>query len=154
MRILSILVGAVFAVWIANNLHSNPRWTWSPGEGELPRDVVAMYMDKAYRQGNVSEAVELFYSPSTKDKVPAANVLPEGRPFDPEVIRVIAEGFNVAVHYRVGSAADHATEYVEIFNVKGGRIASRERIVRQSDVQAAQLGSAAPQGNAALASNQ
>lgn len=154
MRILSILVGAVFAVWIANNLHSNPRWTWSPGEGELPRDVVAMYMDKAYKQGNVSEAVELFYSPATKDEVPAADVLPEGKPFEPEVIRVIAEGFNVAVHYRVASAASDANEYVEIFHVKGGRIASRERILRQGDGQAAQVGSATRQGAAALASNQ
>lgn len=130
MRILSIIVGAVFVYWIAHGLHTNPRWTWSPGEGELPRDVVSLYMDKAYKQGKVDEAVELFYTPKTQDQVPAQNVLPEGKPFEPQVKRVIAEGFNVVVHYSVESGSGQITEYVEIFNVRGGRITTRERIIR------------------------
>lgn len=130
MRILSIIVGAVFVYWIGHGLHTNPRWTWSPGEGELPRDVVSLYMDTAYTQGKVDEAEKLFYTAKTQDEVADESILPEGKPFQPNVKRVIAEGFNVAVHYDIESDAGNATEYVEIFNVKGGRITSRERIVR------------------------
>jgi len=146
MRILSIIVGALFVAWIAHGLHTNPRWTWSPGEGEVPRDVVAMYMDTAYKQGKLEEAAELFYTPKTKDEVPADRILPEGKPFEPKVIRVIAEGFNVAVHYTVESEADEPTEYIEIFNVRGGRITSRERIIRQSHDEATQLAAASSTG--------
>ncbi len=131
MRILSIIVGAIFVYWIAHGLHTNPRWTWSPGEGELPRDVVALYMDKAYKQGQVDEAVKLFFTPKTEDQVPAEKVLIDGKPFEPQVKRVIAEGFNVAVHYSVESDAGETAEYVEIFNVRGGRITARERIARK-----------------------
>ena len=145
MRILSIIVGAIFVAWIANGLHSNPRWTWSPGEGELPRDVVAMYMDTAYKQGKLDEAAELFLTPKTQDEVPADHILPEGKPFEPQVKRVIAEGFNVAVHYTVQSEAGEPAEYIEIFNVRGGRITSRERIVRQQSAEATQLSGSAPQ---------
>ena len=137
MRIVSIIVGAVFVYWIAHGLHTNPRWTWSPGEGEVPRDVVSLYMDKAYKQGKVDEAVELFFTPKTQDFVPSDEILPEGKPFEPQVKRVIAEGFNVAVHYSVESDAGQAKEYVEIFNVRGGRITSRERILRAQPALAA-----------------
>lgn len=132
MRILSIVIGAIFVAWIAQGLHSNPRWTWSPGEGELPRDVVAMYMDLVYEQGKVEEAQELFFLPTTKDEIPADLLLPKGETFTPEVIRVIAEGFNVAVHFSADNAEGEPTEYVEIFHVRGGRITSRERLVHQS----------------------
>ncbi len=132
MRILSIVIGAIFVAWIAQGLHSNPRWTWSPGEGELPRDVVALYMDMVYEQGKVEEAQELFFLPVTKDEVAADLLLPNGQTFTPNVIRVIAEGFNVAVHFSVDNAEGAPTEYVEIFHVRGGRITSRERIVHQS----------------------
>lgn len=145
MRILSIICGALLAVWLGYGLHTNPRWTWSPGEGELPRDVVSMYMDVAYKQGNLEEATKLFYSPKTQDEVPSGEVLPENKAFEPKVIRVIAEGFNVVVHYSVDSAAKGTTEYVEIFSVKGGRIATRERIVRESAEQTAPSSDAAPQ---------
>lgn len=129
MRILSILVGAIFVAWIAHGLHSNPRWTWSPGEGELPRDVVALYMDMVYGQGKVEEAEELFFLPTTKDEVPADRLFPNGETFTPEVIRVIAEGFNVAVHFSVKDANGVPTEYIDIYHVRGGRITARERIV-------------------------
>lgn len=131
MRILSIVIGAIFVAWIAQGLHSNPRWTWSPGEGELPRDVVAMYMDLVYEQGKVEEAKELFFLPATKDEVPADLLLPTGQTFTPNVIRVIAEGFNVAVHFNAENADGEPVEYVEIFHVRGGRITSRERIAHQ-----------------------
>lgn len=130
MRILSIIVGALFVYWIAHGLHTNPRWTWSPGEGEVPRDVVFMYMDTAYKQGKVDEAASLFFTPKTEDQVLADEILITGEPFDPKVKHVIAEGFNVAVHYSVDSAQGESAEYVEIFNVRGGRITSRERIAR------------------------
>lgn len=133
MRILSILVGAIFVAWIAHGLHSNPRWTWSPGEGELPRDVVALYMEKVYEQGKVEEAEALFFLPSTKDEVPAERLLPSGETFTPEVIRVIAEGFNVAVHFKAEDAKGVPTEYIEIYHVRGGRITSRERLVHRTD---------------------
>lgn len=145
MRILSIIVGAVFAFYIGHSLHSNPRWTWSPGEGEVPRDVVAMYMDLAYKQGKVDEASKTFFSPKTKDNVSGANILPDGKAFEPAILQVIAEGFNVAVHYKVKPQTGAAAEYVEIFNVKGGRITSRERIVAAASAPATQSGSAPAQ---------
>jgi|LSQX01.3.fsa_nt_gb hypothetical protein len=132
MRILSILIGAIFVAWIAHGLHTNPRWTWSPGEGELPRDVVALYMEKAYEEGKVEEAKELFYSPKTKDAVASERLFPSGETFTPEVIRVIAEGFNVAVHFRANDADAIPTEFIEIYHVRGGRILSRERIVHRT----------------------
>ncbi len=133
MRILSMLIGAIFVVWIAHGLHSNPRWTWSPGEGELPRDVVALYMDMVYEQGKVAEAEELFFLPNTKDEVPADRLLPNGETFSPEIIRVIAEGFNVAVHFKTDDVNGLPTEYIDMYHVRGGRIISRERIVHQTD---------------------
>lgn len=129
MRILSILVGAVFVYWIAHGLHTNPRWTWSPGEGELPRDVVALYMDTAYKQGNVDEAMDLFYTPKTVDQVPYEHVLPNNKPFDPQVKRVIAEGFNVAVEYSAENEVGATVDYLEVFNIRGGRVVTRERSV-------------------------
>lgn len=132
MRILSILIGAVFVAWIAHGLHNNPRWTWSPGEGELPRHVVALYMEKTYEEGNVEEAKELFYLPNTKDEVAEERLFPNGQTFTPEVIRVIAEGFNVAVHFSTEDADGVLTEYIEIYHVRGGRILSRERIIHRA----------------------
>ena len=133
MRVLSILIGAVFVAWIAQGLHSNPRWTWSPGEGELPRDVVSLYMNMVYQNGKVQEAEKLFFLPDTKDEVPADRILPNGKTFTPEVIRVIAEGFNVAVHFSAKDSNNEPTEYIEIYHVKGGRITSRERIVHRAE---------------------
>jgi len=132
MRILSILIGAIFVAWIAHGLHTNPRWTWSPGEGELPRDVVALYMDMVYEQGKEEEAKELFFLTGTKDAVPAERLLPNGETFTPEVIRVIAEGFNVAVHFSAKDANGVPTEFIEVYHVRGGRILSRERIVHRT----------------------
>ncbi len=131
MRILSVLVGAVFVAWIAHGLHNNPRWTWAPGEGELPRDVVAMYMDMAYKQGDAALAAKTFFSPATKD-----DVAPGPQPFEPKIIQVVAEGFNVVVRYRAPSEGGEA-EYVEIFKIHNGRIAARERIVRGAAAQLA-----------------
>ncbi|CAM5489079.1 hypothetical protein [Eoetvoesiella caeni] len=153
MRILSIIVGAVFVFYIGHGLHSNPRWTWSPGEGEVPRDVVAMYMDLAYKQGKVDEAAKTFFSPKTKDNVSGANILPGGKAFEPAILQVIAEGFNVAVHYKVKPEAGAAAEYVEIYNVKGGRITSRERIVAAPSTPATPSGSAAAEAAPAQSTN-
>ncbi|KCB46641.1 hypothetical protein [Bordetella hinzii] len=129
MRILSVLVGAVFVAWIAHGLHTNPRWTWAPGEGELPRDVVAMYMDMAYKQGDVAQATKTFFSPKAKDDVAAGQTLPGQKPFEPKIVQVVAEGFNVVVQYRAPLDGGEG-EYVEIFKIHNGRIAARERIVR------------------------
>ncbi|AZY48173.1 hypothetical protein [Bordetella avium] len=129
MRILSLLGGIALIAWIAHGLHTNPRWTWAPGEGELPRDVVAKYMDLAYKQGNTDKAAELFFSPKIKDTVAATDVLPAKGAFEPKLVRVVAEGLNVVVQYR--AALDGAdTEFVEIFQIQNGRIASRERVAR------------------------
>ncbi|WP_201524871.1 hypothetical protein, partial [Bordetella pseudohinzii] len=122
--------------WIAHGLHNNPRWTWAPGEGELPRDVVAMYMDMAYKQGDVALAAKTFFSPATKDDVAPGQILPGQKPFEPKIIQVVAEGFNVVVRYRAPSEGGEA-EYVEIFKIHNGRIAARERIVRGAAAQLA-----------------
>lgn len=129
MRLLSILFGLAFIAWTASNLHNNPRWTWSPGEGELPRDVVAMYMDMAYKEGDLDKAAKNFLTPKTKDEVPADKILPGGKPFEPKVKKVIAEGNNVAVWYTIeGEPAQN--QYLEIFNIRGGRVTTRERLVQ------------------------
>lgn len=150
MRLLSILFGLVFIAWTANNLHSNPRWTWSPGEGEVPRDVVALYMNTAYKEGNLEKAAKDFLTPKTKDSVPADKIFPLGKPFEPKVKQVIAEGFNVAVIYTIDGDPTKS-QYVEIFNIRGGRLATRERIVQPGSVAA--TSQAAPAPAAAAANN-
>ncbi|MDY0273426.1 MAG: nuclear transport factor 2 family protein [Advenella sp.] len=94
--------------------------------------MVALYMDMVYEQGKEKEAKELFFLANTKDEVPAERLLPNGKTFTPEVIRVIAEGFNVAVHFSAEDANGAPVEYIEIYHVKGGRILSRERIVHRT----------------------
>lgn len=131
LNIISIVAGLLLTGYVAQNLHFNPRWYGDdgPGVGKLPREVVAAYMDKAYRQGQVSEASKLYFTPKTIDATPTAAYRNHSAALKTTVRQVVAEGLNVVVHHCVEATGDQPSrEVVDMFRTWNGRIVWRKTI--------------------------
>lgn len=130
---ISIVVGVLLTAYIANNLHTNPRWYGDngPGVGLMPRGVVTGFMDVAYKEGQLKKANELYVSPKSVDVTPNAAFRIDGTPLNSTVRQVVAEGLNVAIHHCVEAAAEQpAAELVDMFRTNNGRIIWRKTIVQ------------------------
>lgn len=130
---ISIVVGLVLTGFIANNLHTNPRWYGDngPGVGKMPRGVVLGFMDVAYKEGQLNKATALYVSPKSVDVTPNAAFRIDGTPLTSTVRQVVAEGLNVAVHHCVDAAAGQpAAELVDMFRTNNGRIIWRKTVAQ------------------------
>jgi hypothetical protein len=130
---ISIALGLLLTAYVAQDLHFNPRWHGDdgPGVGKLPREIVAGYMDIAYRQGDPGRAATLYFAPKAIDVTPEAPYRADGQPLTSTVRQVVAEGLNVAVHHCVDAVADQAAhEVVDMFRTFNGRIMWRKTIAQ------------------------
>lgn len=131
---ISIVAGLLLTVYVAQNLHFNPRWYGDngPGVGRLPREVVAGYMDIAYRKGQFTEAAKLYYTAKTVDVTPQAPYRADSAPLHSTVRQVVAEGLNVVVHHCIDATGEQpAREVVDMFRTGNGRIVWRKTIAQE-----------------------
>lgn len=132
---LSIVAGLLLTAYVAQDLHTNPRWYGDngPGVGKMPREVVAGYIDTAYGKGQVAEAARLYYTKKTVDVTPDAPYRSDSAPLRSTVRQVVAEGLNVVVHHCVEGGADAgAREVIDMFRTSNGRIAWRKTIAQDA----------------------
>ena len=134
LNTISIAAGLLLTVYVAQDLHFNPRWYGDngPGVGLMPRQVVAGYMDIAYRQGQFTEAAKRYYTPKTIDVTPQALYRADSAPLKSTVRQVVAEGLNVVVHHCVDAVdTQRAHEVVDMFRTGNGRIVWRKSIAQE-----------------------
>ncbi len=129
LRLLSIAIGILFIGAIYYSMHYRIPWEWdAPGVGKLPRDVVSGFLEEAYGRGNGEAAVRDYFA---SEIVPGA-VAPQERsdagPIPYEIHSVVAQGLTVVVFQKIGAARGQpATDVVDVFEVRDGRIVRRER---------------------------
>lgn len=129
LRLLSIAIGLAFTGAVYHTMHYNPRWDWTaPGVGELPRDVVREFMDKAYRQGRGGTAAQGYFAKDAVDNAADAQDRRDGAPVPDTVRQIVAQGMTVAVFHRIGPARGEAgQDVIDVFQVKDGRFIRRDR---------------------------
>lgn len=129
LRLLSIAIGMLFTACVYYTLHYNPRWDWSaPGIGQLPRDIVRGFMAEAYGAGKGSAAHRAWFAPNAADNAPSALDQQDGVPISDEIRQVVAQGMTVAVIHRIAPArGEPAQDVIDVFEIKDGRIARRDR---------------------------
>ena len=129
LKALSIGIGLLFTGAVYTTMHNNPRWDWTaPGVGKLPRDIVAEFMDRAYAHGRGGTAQLSYFAKDAADSAPSAQDRRDGAPIPHQVRQVIAQGMTVAVIHRIGPArGEPAQDVIDVFTIKDGRIAARER---------------------------
>lgn len=133
-EILSVVVGIGLAGYLAHDLNTNPRWAGDngPGVGKLPKQIVAGYLDAAYKDGGAAEAAKLYFTPKTKDLSPEALDRQPGPAVTRHVRKVLGEGLVVMVYQCVGAErGGKAMEVVDIFRTWNGRIAERKQAAAQ-----------------------
>lgn len=132
--IASVLVGLALTGYLAHNLNTNPRWAGDtgPGVGKLPKQIVAGYLDAAYKEGGAAESAKLYFTPKTNDLSPGAVDRQEGPAATHHVRKVLGEGMVVMVHHCVGAErTGQALEVVDIFRTWNGRVAERKQAAAQ-----------------------
>lgn len=132
--IASVLMGLVFTGYLAHNLNTNPRWAGDngPGVGKMPKQIVAGYLDAAYKDGGAEEAAKLYFTPKTNDLSPKAVDRLAGPAVTHHVRKVIGEGMVIMVHHCVsGERTGQALEIVDIFRTWNGRVAERKQAAAQ-----------------------
>lgn len=129
LKLLSIGIGLLFTAAVYYTMHYNPRWDWSaPGVGKLPRDIVAQFMDQAYVKGQGGTAQQSYFAKDAGDNAPAVEDRRDGAPVPHEVREVIAQGMTVTVIHRIGPArGSPEMDVIDVFKIKDGRIARRDR---------------------------
>lgn len=129
LKALSIGIGLLFTGAVYTTMHNNPRWDWTaPGVGKLPRDIVAEFMDRAYAQGQGGTAQLSYFAKDAVDTAPTAQDRRDGAPIPHQVRQVIAQGMTVAVIHRIAPArGEPGQDVIDVFTIKDGRIARRER---------------------------
>lgn len=128
---LAVVAGIVFTGLIWHHMATNPRWEGDkgPGVGKLPRQIVNGFITKAYDEGKGAEAVELYMEKRTVDHAPDALDRQNGEPLKRVVHRIVAEGLNVVIWHCIEPArGEPATEVVDFFKTRGGRIIERHRV--------------------------
>lgn len=130
----ALLVGVVLTGYLAHDLKTNPRWAGDngPGVGKLPKQIVAGYLDAAYKDGGAGEAAKLYFSPKTKDLSPESVDRKDGPAVTHHVRKVLGEGMVVMVYHCVGGErTGQALEVVDIFRTWNGRLAERVQAAAQ-----------------------
>lgn len=130
----ALLVGFALVANLAYDLHTNPRWAGDngPGVGKLPKQIVAGYLDTAYKAGGADEAAKLYFSPKTKDLSPGAVDRKDGPAVTHYIRKVLGEGMVVMVYRCVGGErTGQASEIVDIFRTWNGRVAERIQAAAQ-----------------------
>lgn len=133
-EIASVLVGLALTANLAHDLATNPRWAGDngPGVGKLPKQIVAGYLDTAYKAGGAGEAEKLYFTPKTKDLSPAAVDRQDGPAVTHHIRKVLGEGMVVMVYHCVGGErTGQASEIVDIFRTWNGRVAERIQAAAQ-----------------------
>lgn len=135
LNTIAVVLGLGLTAYVAQDLHFNPRWygDTGPGVGQMPREVVAGYMDTAYGRGQVAEAARLYYTKKTVDVTPRAPYRDDSTPLRSSVRQVVAEGLNVVVHHCVEGGDAPAREVIDMFRTSNGRIAWRKTIAQPVD---------------------
>lgn len=129
LRLLSLAIGLAFTAAVYVTMHNNPRWDWSaPGVGLLPREIVTRFMDQSYRAGQAGTARAAYFAKDARDLADDPRDLADGAPV-PDVVReVVGQGMTVVVIHQLGAARGlPARDVIDVFHIKDGRIASRDR---------------------------
>lgn len=129
LKALSIGIGLLFTGAVFTTMHNNPRWDWTaPGVGKLPRDIVAEFMDQAYAKGQGGTAQQRYFAKDAADNVGDAQDRGDGAPVPHQIRQVIAQGMTVAVIHRIAPARGApGLDVIDVFTIKDGRIARRDR---------------------------
>lgn len=129
LRLLSIAIGVLFTAAIYYSMHYRIPWDWeSPGLGRLPVEVVNGFLDEAYERGQGADAVRDYLAPDILPASVAPHERANGEPIPHELRQVVAQGLVVVAFQRIGAArGEPATDAIDVFEVRDGRIVRRER---------------------------
>lgn len=129
LRLLSIALGILFTAAIYYSMHYRTPWDWgSPGLGRLPVEVVNAFLDEAYERGQGADAVRNYLAPDVLPAGVAPHERANGEPIPRELRQVVAQGLIVVTFQRIGAArGEPATDAIDVFEVRDGRIVQRER---------------------------
>lgn len=129
LKLFSIAIGLLFTGAIYYTMHYNPRWDWTaPGVGKLPQEIVRDFMREAYDQGKGGAAQVRYFARDAADNASGAQDRRDGDPMPHEIRNVIAQGMTVAVVHRVAAGrGEPAADVIDVFRIKNGRIAQRDR---------------------------
>lgn len=135
LRLLSISIGLLFTAAIYYTMHNNPRWDWSaPGVGRLPQEIVHSFLHEAYDLGRGGAAARDYFAADARDNAPGAQDRRDGSPMPHKIRSIIAQGMTVAVLHRIEPVRGEAQlDVIDIFHLKDGRIARRERYLTWFD---------------------
>lgn len=135
LRLLSIAIGLLFTAAIYYTMHYNPRWDWTaPGVGRLPQEIVRSFLHEAYDKGRGATAARDYFAADAQDNAPDAQDRRDGSPMPHQIRSVIAQGMTVAVLHRIDPVrGETQRDVIDIFHLKDGRIARRERYLTQFD---------------------
>lgn len=137
LKLLSIAIGLIFTAGIYNSMHNGIPWDWNaPGTGKLPREIVRGFMAQAYDRGDGAGAVRDYFAKDAVDNVVQAQDRRSGAPIPHQVGRVVGEGLTVVVFHRIGAArGEPASDVVDVFETRNGRIVRRERHIGTTPAQ-------------------
>lgn len=129
LRILSIAIGVLFTGAIYYSMHYRIPWDWdAPGLGRLPREIVGSFLEEAYGNGRGADAVHDYFAPEIVPQGVAPQERTNAQPIPHEVRSIVAQGLNVVVFHRIGAARGQpATDAIDVFEVREGRVIRRER---------------------------
>ncbi|WP_233810195.1 hypothetical protein [Paraburkholderia sp. HP33-1] len=133
-RVITALLGVLFILQIAHQLHSDPRWHWHAGTGKLPHEIVTEFMNEAYGQGKGVDAYKTYFSENAVDKAPNTIDHQDGEPIPHTVKKLIVEGNDVAVFQTIEAArGQSAQDVVDIYEISGsGWIIRHDRVAQTS----------------------
>ncbi|MGF6855497.1 hypothetical protein OKW29_004384 [Paraburkholderia sp. CI3] len=133
-RMVTALLGVLFILQIAHQLHSDPRWHWHAGTGKLPHEIVTEFMDEAYTKGKGVDAYKTYFAEKAVDNAPNTIDHQDGEPIPHTVKKLIVEGNDVAVFHKIEAARGQpAQDVVDVYEISGsGWIIRHDRVAQMS----------------------